>query len=388
MEQTIDRRERIGIVADDLTSAADGAAAFLARGYAPLVCRQEHLATRELLVSIDTGSRMLDAAAAEKATGRTIAALARRTTLYKTIDSTLRGHIRSEIAAAFRASGRKYLVIAPAFPAAGRTTVGGIQLLDGVPVANTTYGSDPMHPADTSAIRGLIEPGLGRVAVVPADLAEAGIAGHIAGAPVVILDATSQATLNRRVAALAPRGSTLWVGSPGMAEALATIVPSAPATHTPQENKLARVLVLVGSANPVSHEQCDRLASAGIPVTGRSAEIDIEASVACLRAPQGRSADPSTVLTTLINEALTTLSRQRYDAVIATGGETMNALMERLSIRSFTLLREIEPGFPLGRAQFPSGRVLLLAMKAGGFGSAETLRHAADTILGIGKDHS
>lgn len=388
MEQTIDRRERIGIVADDLTSAADGAVAFLARGYAPLVCRQEHPATRELLVSIDTGSRMLDEAAAVQATGRAVAALVRRTTLYKTIDSTLRGHIRSEIAAAFRASGRRHLVIAPAFPAAGRMTVGGIQLLDGVPVADTAYGRDPIHPAGTSAIRDLIEPGLGRVVIVPADLAEAEIGRRIAEAPVVILDATSQAMLNRRVAALALRGSTLWVGSPGMAEALAAIVPSAPATHTPQANALARVLVLVGSANPVSHKQCNRLAAAGTSVACRSAEVDTEASIACLRAPQDRSADPATVLTTLIDEALTTLSRQRYDAVIATGGETMDALMERLSIRSFTLLREIEPGFPLGRAQFPSGRVLLLAMKAGGFGSAETLRHAADIILDIGRDHS
>lgn len=388
MEQTIDRRERIGIVADDLTSAADGASAFLARGYAPLICRQEHPATRELLVSIDTGSRMLDEAAAGQATGRAVAALAKRTTLYKTIDSTLRGHIRSEIAAAFRASGRKHLVIAPAFPAAGRTTISGIQLLDGMPVAETAYGRDPVHPAGTSTIKDLIEPGLGRVVIVPADLAEVEIGRHVADAPVVILDATSQAMLNRRVAALAPRGSTLWVGSPGMAEALATIVPSTPATHTPQANALARVLVLVGSANPVSHEQCDRLAATGVAIADRSAEIDTEASVACLRAPQNRSSDPATVLTTLIDEAMTTLSRQRYDAVIATGGETMNALMERLSIRSFTLLREIEPGFPLGRALFPSGRVLLLAMKAGGFGSVETLRHAADTVLDIGRKHS
>lgn len=388
MEQTIDRRERIGVVADDLTSAADGAAAFLARGYAPLICRQEHPATRELLVSIDTGSRMLDEAAAGQATGRAVAALAKRNTLYKTIDSTLRGHIRSEIAAAFRASGRKHLVIAPAFPAAGRTTISGIQLLDGMPVAETAYGRDPVHPAGTSTIKDLIEPGLGRVVIVPADLAEVEIGRHIADAPVVILDATSQQMLNRRVATLAPRGSTLWVGSPGMAEALATIVPSAPATRTFQANAVARILVLVGSANPISHEQCDRLAATGAAIADRSAEIDTEASVACLRAPQDRSDDPSAVLTTLIDEALMTLSRQHYDAVIATGGETMNALMERLSIRSFTLLREIEPGFPLGRAQFPSGRVLLLAMKAGGFGSAETLRNAADTILDIGRKHS
>lgn len=204
----------------------------------------------------------------------------------------------------------------------------------------------------------------------------------------VILDATSQAMLNRKVAALARLGSTLWIGSPGMAEALAAIAPLGPIACTLNVDAPGRVLILVDSANRVSHEQCDRLAATGVSVGGRSAEIDTEAPVACLRAPQDRCDDPSAVLTALIDEALTALSRLHYDAVIATGGETMDALMQRLSIRSFTLLREIEPGFPLGRAQFPSGRVLLLAMKAGGFGSAETLRYAADTILDIGRDHS
>ena len=44
------------------------------------------------------------------------AALADCGTLYKTMDSTLRGHVREELSAAFRASRRQLLVVAPAFP--------------------------------------------------------------------------------------------------------------------------------------------------------------------------------------------------------------------------------------------------------------------------------
>ena len=69
--------------------------------------------------------------------------LAGRGVLYKTVDSTLRGHIAEELEACFAASGRKALVFAPAFPQAGCTTVRGIQLVDGIPVSESAYGHDP-----------------------------------------------------------------------------------------------------------------------------------------------------------------------------------------------------------------------------------------------------
>ena len=62
--------------------------------------------------------------------------------------------------------------------------------------------------------------------------------------------------------------------------------------------------------------------------------------------------------------------------VIATGGDTMEAILDRLNIFAFEILQELEPGFPLGRAFLGNGRELLIAMKAGGFGDDDTLRRA------------
>ena len=36
-----------------------------------------------------------------------------------------------------------------------------------------------------------------------------------------------------------------------------------------------------------------------------------------------------------------------FDALIATGGDTMAALLDAQGIHAFTLLSELEPGFPL-----------------------------------------
>jgi uncharacterized protein YgbK (DUF1537 family) len=60
----------------------------------------------------------------------------------------------------------------------------------------------------------------------------------------------------------------------------------------------------------------------------------------------------------------------------------MAAVLDRIGIVSFTLIRELEPGFPVGRAERSDGTPLTLAIKAGGFGSPATLLHAAAALLG------
>ena len=54
----------------------------------------------------------------------------------------------------------------------------------------------------------------------------------------------------------------------------------------------------------------------------------------------------------------------------------MEAILDGLDIQAFEILRELEPGFPMGRAIRGGGCELLIAMKAGGFGDGDTLRRA------------
>jgi D-threonate/D-erythronate kinase len=208
---------RIGIVADDLTSATDGAAPFLANGFAPMISRHNPGPVEAALVAIDTNSRALDAEQAARSTSAAVAALRDRSILFKTIDSTLRGHIREEISAAFAASGLKRLVVAPAFPGAGRLTIGGTQFVHGVPVSESDYGRDPVHPARTSQIAGLLDPALGVPLVLSVNAPEE-LFRSAAGARVAILDADSQAALDRQVARIVDAGAALWVGSPGLGD--------------------------------------------------------------------------------------------------------------------------------------------------------------------------
>jgi len=334
----------VGILADDLTSAADGGAPFWDKGLEIRVIRKgiRQNSHSPEVISIDCATRSMNESASIRATTQAAHSIAGARVLYKTIDSTLRGHIRAEIGAAFCASGRNRLVVAPAFPDAGRTTHNGVQYVHGVPVCRSDYAQDPVHSIKSSRISDCI----------PSDIRN-----------VIILDAETQQELNEQVAALGDWESTLWVGSPGMANALASQLPdSSDVKRQPPISK--SVLVVVGSANPVSRSQASQLHN--------------EPRATCLTASNARFADPREILADLINSAAE--NSALFDAVIATGGDTMEAFLDRLDVNEFILAGEIEPGFPLATARLSNGAPITLAMKASGFGDENTLRRAVDYL--------
>lgn len=335
----------IGILADDLTSAADGAAPFVARGHRAVIGRQTVPTSDCTVVAVDSGSRSMSPSDAYEHVARFTARLAECEILYKTVDSTLRGHVRAELGAAFSASGRKMMVMAPAFPAAGRTTIRGVQLVNGVPVAESVYGLDPVHPARHSRLVDLLPSSIGSVAIV---------------------NAATQQELDAQIAAISDPSSILWVGSPGLAMALAKrLAPPVPSS-LPTRPLGGDILIAIGSANPRSHRQADAIAQ--------------EYGVTLLRAPRARADVPAAVLDRIAQEATDLLIGGNYGAVIATGGDTMEAILDRLRVNAFAVLGEIEPGFPLGLATLKDGRNLLVAMKAGGFGDDQALARALSQI--------
>jgi len=338
----------IAVLADDLTSTADGAAPFVARGLIASIGRGQLPRQRAAaVIAVDSRSRSATRSQAFEGIARFTARLASRAVLYKTVDSTLRGHIAEELEACFAASGRKSLVFAPAFPQAGRTTVGGIQLVDGIPVSESPYGHDPVHPARYSALGDLVPNCIKNVTV---------------------LDAVTQDELDAQIASIEDPESILWVGSPGMAAALSLRFVPAKTLPPLIDGISSDVLVVIGSANLSSHRQADQLQE----VSG----------VMLLRGPRARERDSAAVLRRIAQDAARELQGPRFGALIATGGDTMEAIIDLLNVREFEILQELDPGFPLGRARLSDGRSLLLAMKAGGFGSDDALERAVARIRG------
>lgn len=109
------------------------------------------------VVALTTESRAMPPAAAAEKIASTLsttlsAAEAVGGRIYKKVDSTLRGSVGAEVIATMNAAKAKVCIMAAASPEAGRTTIGGYALLNGVPLENTSMARDPLAPVKSSYV--------------------------------------------------------------------------------------------------------------------------------------------------------------------------------------------------------------------------------------------
>ncbi|MEM3786155.1 MAG: four-carbon acid sugar kinase family protein, partial [Nitrososphaeria archaeon] len=159
-------------MADDLTGAVDSASYFHRGNCQVVIDFQRQLKPSIELISnviqiLDTETRegseedayerVLNAAFAlafaESSIGINGKNLIR---VYKKVDSTLRGHIGVEIAAAMRGLSRSLAILAPAFPQNGRVVRGGRLYVNGLPVDQTDFANDPNNPIHFSRVSELM----------------------------------------------------------------------------------------------------------------------------------------------------------------------------------------------------------------------------------------
>jgi uncharacterized protein YgbK (DUF1537 family) len=368
---------QVRIVTDDFTSATDGAVAFARLcGGAQVALDVEQLAAqggRHAAMpgawSVDTDSRHCTADEAGRRVARCARAWAQADVLIKQFDSTLRGPLATECAAAWQASGRERLLIVPAFPAAGRTTQGGRVFVHGVEVHRTAFARDPLSPVTESSVPALF-------AALDVQLAVASDADAASSAfdrclRSLIVDVRGEAELALVARRFCADRSILWAGSTGIARALAQAL-GAPGTDLanppPRMPVCASPWVLIGSRHPTSREQ--------------AAVLRLERPKMRVLATADEPQAPCLASASLATEACHAIANGQCDGVVATGGETAKALAQALQARSMEVLKEVEPGVPLALLDFPSGR-LPIVTKAGGFGHARTLVACVDELMGV-----
>jgi len=223
----------IAIIADDLTGAADTAAAFARAGRPVPVSLNERpvLSEGAAAFAVTTESR---AAAPEAALDMTAAAArgvlaAGAGLIYKKVDSNLRGNIGAELAALYDVA-RRPILLAPAFPARGRTTVNGVVLISGVPASETEMARDPEAPLLHSGIAEIIHsqrPDLpvGHLSRGDLPITAIDLSRRITETPILIADAATDADLDLIAeAALAMNPPPIFAGSAGLASALCRIL--------------------------------------------------------------------------------------------------------------------------------------------------------------------
>ncbi len=387
---------RVLIVADDLTGALDSAGAFAGHGIPTKVVAQTLASDPESVrsaqvVAVNTASRHLpadDAAAQVQWAARHFAGQ-QFDYIYKKVDSTLRGNVVAETVALMDSLGRGVALVAPAFPAQGRTVINGIVHVEGLPLAQTGFATDPLSPPP-------LEP-LGEVfgSVIGRDHVKAWRHGEVVKWPevgVVIADADSEEHMSElfdKVAAQAHQ--VLLVGSAGLGEILASRLQAARNKGagnqgaTSSEPALAAtdspVVYVVGSRAARSREQVEQLrresdtvvieAPSGVAGEIVDAQGARQVVLLAIDDPEADMAEPAEVAQRLARTGLEIAAFVRAGALVVTGGDTAIAVLETAGCRVLDVCGNLMPGIPFSKFEL-KGRPMHLVTKAGGFGTPDT----------------
>lgn len=373
-------RQGVAILADDLTSGGDAAAPFRQAGHDARILLS---ATADApwhaagVTAVDLGSRGLDEDEASSRTWQAARRFAGSELLFKTVDSTLRGHVAAEVRAAWAGSRRRSVVIAPAFPAEGRVTVQGIQHVRGVPVHESDYARDPVHPARCSDLAVLFPEAVLAQPDRAAELPELTGNGHV-----IVYSAAEDSDLDRLVAAVPRFDEVLWVGSPGLAAALARRCARAPGTASSPPTPARRPLIVVGTTNPATRRQLAELRTS-VDVQGVTVSVDpalavetlrgLTAPILTLQTPDQRHPPETAQVLARAQAAVVRALAEDHtvDALVITGGETATTVLQPLGATGIDVLDEPEPGVVRGSL---IGRLPLpVLIKAGGFGDGAML---------------
>jgi uncharacterized protein YgbK (DUF1537 family) len=443
----------IGIIADDLTGACDTALQFFtgrnqvrvlldlqrqgAQGSTS--AQPQELPTESQIWSVNTASRHAAPYEAETL-ARQAVALFRDTygieSFYKKLDSTLRGHIAQECLGMLDELKAQCAVIVPAYPQEGRRTVGGYQLVRGVPVEKTVVARDPLFPVRQSHVPTLLEqtsrPEI--VGHIPLSIVLHG-AGPILvklnelmkeGKKLIVVDATSTEDLEQVALAI---GKTLKstkiipCGSAGLAQALAQLwknepdATALPIKPPPLQLHASPILMLSGSNTDTTREQINRLIE-NYPYYGQGSKLEVfelspeqllglsPVSILIQNVVQALGDRNTVVLSSALHEdnyphtlslakehdipegqvshlAQDALGRiaagvlmQKPAKLILAGGETTATVCKAIGTHLLEIVAEAEPSIPLCR----DGQGRWIVTKSGGFGGPMAIANVVKYI--------
>jgi uncharacterized protein YgbK (DUF1537 family) len=419
---------RVLLIADDLTGAADSGVQFARAGWRTLLVLHHPCGGLALkpgsrqdadVLALTSESRGLaDGTQAAQAVRSALVACSSPSfpLVYKKIDSTLRGHPAAELAAVMDVLGEARALIAPAFPAQGRTTLGGRVMVNGLPLEQTSFGRE----VPTGDLRRILGE---EAALLPLETIRSGeprlrVALRGAGGMLIADGKTEDDLLLLARAALA-EDIHLWCGSAGLAGALATCMGAKPSASTvpphPTLQPSGHFLVVAGSLHPATTAQVAAARRAGAVVVQPPPEFFTsprpqgvaETAARLTRALAGggdtvlsvlspadlrikrdpnkviygytkylKAVSPAQIAARLAQTAALALETAAPAGLFLTGGETARAVCQALDCTHLWLGGEVEPGMPWSRmadGRFPG---LLVVTKAGGFGTEESLVHA------------
>lgn len=395
-----------GIIADDLTGAMDTGVQFSKIGLRTILHIDPASVDDARVVVLDTESREDPPKVAYEKV-RDAARRLKGRVIYKKIDSTLRGNIGYELDAVMDELGLKNALIAPAFPANGRTTFEGQQLVDGLPLRESNFSKDPLCPT-TDHIPTLLEDqsvhSVGHIALGIVDQGAGALMEEVERREeeLLVIDALNEVHLLSIARVAAYLGaSCLTCGSAGLAQALPL---GFGFEHqkglSPSHPRAGPVLVVAGSRHQATVRQIERavthLGAALIEIDPRRIEATTEQALA--EANKSLSDGKDVIVSTafgaylpeqsqaiaigLGNLAADIAKRGSLSGLVLTGGSIAFSTCRALGVATIELQEEVAPGIPAGVVLKGEREGIRIVTKAGGFGEDDASLKAIKYLRG------
>jgi D-threonate/D-erythronate kinase len=327
------------LVSDDLTGALDSAVPFARAGWRTVVATglpalHRALAAGADVVAVSLNSREINVEEATARAQTAVAALSEVPVLFKKIDSRMKGHVRAEALELVTNRGLKRIIVCPAIPELGRHVVDGHVTGHGIAV--------PIPVAFSSHGQIVIE----------------------------CPDARTDADLDRIIA---HADGALAVGARGLAAAMARRSGAAGTRPLPLVPPRLPITFVIGSRDPVTRMQVDRLRAAYSSAQWIGAADGVLAGAPALAdivivqlVDGGGVRDGASVSVRFATDLAPCLSTG-HRTLFLTGGETAAACLDAMGIGVVQVLGEVQPGLPVSLPLDFSDAPHIVT-KSGGFG--------------------
>jgi D-threonate/D-erythronate kinase len=320
---------------------------------------------------------------------------------YIKTDSALRGNISAVFAAA-RDFLHMPVMFIPAFPDAGRTTVGGLQYVNGEPLEKSVFRDDPLNPMTHSDVSTILSSDCAiKVKTVPVDKVASFDKGD---AEVCVFDCENNEALAQIGKMLHEKNcNKITAGCAGFAATFAdNITFSNDAIGNNSDNH--PLIILSGSANRVTFDQLNRARSDGFSIFVLSPEIKLHPDVGALEKlfnevkntiKSGKSAIIATALSKDDLTAFDKVAKDESDVdvhdniaeifaqlgeklidetsnIAVFGGDTVLALLRQIKCEAVTVADEITVGVPVCLFNY-HGKNIRLVTKSGGLATVDAV---------------
>jgi uncharacterized protein YgbK (DUF1537 family) len=323
--------------------------------------------------AFSTDSRDIDEAQAVERVREAMRRCGDADVAFKKIDSVMRGNTFAEIGAAIECSGCELAVMSAAYPAMGRTVrVGWLHIKDCERKIDLREG---LRGAGVKGVS-VVHPGGGAN-----ELSQGLLRMMETGCRLAVCDAECDEDLRTLVAAARMASArVLWIGSGGLAHALAAEMPVVTAKSRAKETG-GRVLMFAGSDHDVTVRQISALkrSSGAVEMAVEEATDEIAAQTVILKVTRGMTRDEQ------IRRVVASVVGERIGCCVMTGGDTAALVCRALGVRSLRLTEEYAPGLPQGVAVGGVLDGVTVVLKSGGFGSEDVLCGMAERFAGGGE---